>query len=267
MKQNWVRACEHSVLRVLSLVFSAVSAHAILWFYSSMDKVTDSSDPFQPYVKWGLALGFTALGYFLSRGLVHRMLTKERIRVYMVIFALLELVEFSANFSQAAVAVNSVDWLHLFTGPLHQVLQTMVYTVMPITPFFTIALAVIDMDMDRAKQGYAIRGFGQAASTALSSMQGGKGASPAARPTVSAVPKQVPAYQPPQAYGGNGSPTVPFQQPTASYPPFPTAAPAPSASSQAQGNSLANWWNSKVAGTVSAPQTVAASNGQGGSKP
>lgn len=265
MKQNWIRACEHYVLRVLSVVFSAVSAHAILWFYSSMDKVADSSDPFQPYVKWGLAIGFTALGYFLSRGLVHRMLNKERILVYMVIFALLEIVEFSANFAQAAVAVNSVDWLHLFSGPLHQVLQTMVYTVMPITPFFTIALAVIDMDMDRAKQGYAIRGFGQAASTALSSIQG-KVTSPSVRPNVPAIPKQVPSYQPPQAYSGNGSPTVPFQQPMASYPPHPTAAPA-AASSSAQGNSLANWWNSKVAGTVSAPPTMAASNGQGAPRP
>ena len=261
MKQNWIRACEHYVLRVLSVVFSAVSAHAILWFYSSMDKVADSSDPFQPYVKWGLAIGFTALGYFLSRGLVHRMLTKERIRVYMVIFALLELVEFSANFSQAAVAVNSVDWLHLFTGPLHIALQTMVYTVMPITPFFTIALAVVDMDMDRAKQGYTIRGFGQAASTALSSLQGGKGASSVGRPNMPAVPKQVPSYQPPQASGGNGSPTVPFQPPIAPYPSLPTASPA--ASSPGQGNPLANWWNSKVAGTISAPQTAVMPNGQG----
>lgn len=263
MKQNWIRACEHYVLRVLSVVFSAVSAHAILWFYSSMDKVADSSDPFQPYVKWGLAIGFTALGYFLSRGLVHRMLTKERIRVYMVIFALLEVVEFSANFSQAAVAVNSVDWLHLFTGPLHQTLQTMVYTVMPITPFFTIALAVIDMDMDRAKQGYTIRGFGQAASTALSSLQGGKSAAfPVARPNMPAMPKQAPSYQPPPVASGNGAPTVPFQQPIAPYPSFPTAAPT-TASSSGQGNPLANWWSSKVAGTVSAPQTAVVPNGQG----
>ena len=263
MKQNWIRACEHYVLRVLSIVFSAVSAHAILWFYSSLDNVADSSDPFQPYVKWGLAIGFTALGYFLSRCLVHRMLNKERIRVYMVIFALLEIVEFSANFSQAAVAVNSVDWLHLFSGPLHQVLQTMVYTVMPITPFFTIALAVIDMDMDRAKQGYTVRGFGQAASTALASLQG-KGTSSASRPNVPAMPKQVPSYQPPQAGNGNGSPTVPFQQPIAPYPSFPTVAPR---SSSGQGNPLANWWNSRVAGMVTAPPTAMVSNGQGPSHP
>ena len=143
----------------------------------------------------------------------------------------------------------------------------MVYTVMPITPFFTIALAVIDMDMDRAKQGYTVRGFGQAASTALSSLQGGKFASPVARPNMPAVPKQSPLYQPPQLSGGNGSPTVPFQQPTVSYPPLPTAAPVSPGSSAGQGNPLANWWNSKVAGTISAPQTMVASNGQSAPKP
>ena len=74
------------------------------------------------------------------------------------------------------------------------------------------------------------------------------------------MPKQVPSYQPPQVNGGNGSPTVPFQQPIAPYPPLPTAAPA---SSSGQGNPLANWWNSKVAGTVSAPQTAVVPNGQG----
>src|SRR5207253_1836894 len=37
--QNWVRAGEHVALRVGSLLFSMVSAHAILWFYDSLAMV------------------------------------------------------------------------------------------------------------------------------------------------------------------------------------------------------------------------------------
>ncbi len=200
------------MLRVLSVLFSAVSAHAILWFYSSMDHVTDTSDPLQPYVKWGLALGFTALGYFVSRGLVHRLLNHERIRIYLVISILLELVEISANFAQGAVSIRAIDWLHLFSGPIYTVLVVMVYLVMPIVPLFTIALAVVDMDMDRAKQGYTVRGFGGG---------GGSPASAAAAPTArpQAAPKQDARPVTPTTSG--------YAAPQAAYPGMvrPTAAP------------------------------------------
>jgi len=233
---NWIRACEHSVLRVLSVIFSAVSAHAILWFYSSMDKVMDTSDPLQPVVKWGLAIGFTALGYFVSRGLVHRMLNREPIKVYMVICFLLELVEFSANFSQAAVSIHSVDWLHLFTGTLYAVLQAMVYLVMPITPLFTLALAVVDMDLDRAKQGYVVRGFGTTPVASAPSVFNG---------LAKAMPGRagsVAMAQPKQAPHAVGNP------PTMAIPPTPTyhqgypGASAPSSPlSQQPRNWLGNW--------------------------
>ena len=42
--QNWVRAGEHVALRVGSLLFSMVSAHAILWFYDSLAKVELKDD-------------------------------------------------------------------------------------------------------------------------------------------------------------------------------------------------------------------------------
>src|SRR2546430_7208022 len=84
--QNWVRAGEHVALRVGSLLFSMVSAHAILWFYDSLAKV-DNSDPIQTYVPYIIAGGFGLLGYFVSRGLVYRMMHKERIRVYIAISA------------------------------------------------------------------------------------------------------------------------------------------------------------------------------------
>ena len=220
---SWIRQCEHMVLRVLSVLFSAVSAHAILWFYSSMDHVTDTSDPLQPYVKWGLALGFTALGYFVSRGLVHRLLNHERIRVYLVISILLELVEISANFAQGAVSIRAIDWLHLFSGPLYMVLVVMVYLVMPIVPLFTIALAVVDMDMDRAKQGYTVRGFGGIGGSSASAT-----VAPAARPQ--AGPKQEARPVTPTTSG--------YAAPQAGYPGMvrPTVAPGgPSAAGYQQG--------------------------------
>ena len=59
--QNWVRAGEHVALRVGSLLFSMVSAHAILWFYDSLAKV-DNSDPIQKYVPYVIDGGFGLLG-------------------------------------------------------------------------------------------------------------------------------------------------------------------------------------------------------------
>src|SRR2546421_3330876 len=88
--QNWVRAGEHVALRVGSLLFSMVSAHAILWFYDSLAKV-DNSDPIQKYVPYIIAGGFCLLGYFVSRGLGYRMMHKERLRVYIAVCALFRL--------------------------------------------------------------------------------------------------------------------------------------------------------------------------------
>lgn len=251
---SWIRECEHYVLRVLSVVFSAVSAHAILWFYSSMDKVVDTSDPLQPYVKWGLAIGFTALGYFISRGLVHRMLNKEPIKVYMAICLFLELVEFSANFSQAAVSIHSVDWLHLFSGPLFLVLQAMVFLVMPITPLFTLALAVVDMDLDRAKQGYVVQGFGMArggsTASAPSLLNGmAKAVSPRASQPPVAYPKQAPMY--PTQGPMSGHPTA-VPVPAATYPVPPAAG-----SGQSQGNLFSNLWGNRR-GAASPPPVAQA---------
>jgi len=36
---NWIRRVEHTVLRLASFVFSLVSAHAILWFFSALNHV------------------------------------------------------------------------------------------------------------------------------------------------------------------------------------------------------------------------------------
>ena len=149
-QQNWVRAGEHFALRVGSLLFSMVSAHAILWFYDSLAKV-DNSDPIQQYVPYVIAGGFGLLGYFVSRGLVYRMMHKERIRVYIVISALFEFVEIVCNFAQAVSSVPKVVWLAGVQGQLHSILLVLLYVAYSIVPVVTFVLAVVDMDLEKAK--------------------------------------------------------------------------------------------------------------------
>ena len=148
--QNWVRAGEHFALRVGSLLFSMVSAHAILWFYDSLAKV-DNSDPIQAYVPYVIAGGFGLLGYFVSRGLVYRLLHKERIRVYIAISALFEFVEIVCNFAQAVSSVPKVQWLLSVQGQLHAILLFLLYLAYSIVPVVTFVLAVVDMDLEKAK--------------------------------------------------------------------------------------------------------------------
>ena len=148
--QNWVRAGEHVALRVGSLLFSMVSAHAILWFYDSLAKV-DNSDPIQTYVPYIIAGGFGLLGYFVSRGLVYRMMHKERIRVYIAISALFEFVEIVCNFAQAVSSVPKVMWLAHVQGELHGILLVLLYIAYSIVPVVTFVLAVVDMDLEKAK--------------------------------------------------------------------------------------------------------------------
>ena len=152
---NWVRQWEHPALSFFSVVFSAVSAHAILWFYSSLDTVHMDGDFMQPFIKWGLALAFTGFGYLCSRGLAHRLLRHERVGVYFLICIVLEIVEVSTNFMYSAVAIHNVGWVQLFTGGLHDFLLALMYTVLPIVPLVTVVLAWVDMDLTRQKEGPA----------------------------------------------------------------------------------------------------------------
>jgi hypothetical protein len=154
VKQNWVRRWEHPALSFFSLIFAAVSAHAILWFYSSMDGVQVSGADFmQPLIKWGLAAAFTGFGYLASRGLAHRLLRGERVGVYILICVVLELVEVTTNFMYAAVAILHIGWLHLFSGNFLVLLTGLIYLVMPIVPVVQVVLAWVDMDLQRQKEG------------------------------------------------------------------------------------------------------------------
>src|SRR5579884_2685090 len=53
---------QHHVFRLVSLVFSVVSAWAIYWFFSAL-----GSSLFQQVVTIGTSAGFVALGYFVTR--------------------------------------------------------------------------------------------------------------------------------------------------------------------------------------------------------
>src|SRR2546423_13021568 len=118
-----------------------VSAHAILWFYDSLAKV-DNSDPIQTYVPYVIAGGFGLLGYSVSRGLVYRMMHKERIRVYIAISALFEFAEIVCNFAQAVRSVPKGMWLAHVHGALHGILLVLLYIAYPTGPVASFVLAV-----------------------------------------------------------------------------------------------------------------------------
>src|SRR2546425_13188539 len=103
----WIRRVEHLVLRIVALGFSLASAHAIRWFFAPLDGV----DVLQPAITWAIAIGFGVLGYFVSRGLAHRLMNRERIRAYAPICLVVELVEIFCNYALAAAVIQRARWL------------------------------------------------------------------------------------------------------------------------------------------------------------
>src|ERR1700726_435534 len=107
VQQYWIRRMEHSVLRVVSLGFSLASAHAIRWFFAPLDRV----DVLQPAITWVIAIGFGLLGYFVSRGLAHRLMNRERVLAYLPICIVVEVVEVVCNYALAAGVIQQATWL------------------------------------------------------------------------------------------------------------------------------------------------------------
>lgn len=220
-KQNWVLAGEHFALRVGSFAFSMVSAHAILWFFNSLAMVQDA-DPFQRYVPYVIAGGFGLLGYFVSRGLVYRMMRKEAIRIYIAIVLLFEFVEVVCNLAQAVSSVPQVQWLARIEGRPHDVLSGLLYIAYSIVPVVTFVLAAVDMDLEKEKLNAASR------RQSLASVP------PVATRGMPVVPRAT-AFPPPTARPA-ASPVVPntTARPAVTPPPvvpFTTARPAPSPAS------------------------------------
>ena len=118
---TWVRRFEHLVLRLVALAFSLASAHAIRWFFAPLDGV----DTMQPAITWTVAIGFGVLGYFVSRGLAHRMMNKERIRAYAPICILVELVEIFCNYALAAAVIQRAKWLSATPPAQHATLTAL----------------------------------------------------------------------------------------------------------------------------------------------
>src|SRR5437764_13410574 len=160
----WVRRVEHFVLRVVSLAFSLGSAHAIRWFFALLDGV----DTLQPFITWMIAIGFGVLGYFVSRGLAHRLMNKERIRAYAPICFVVELVEIFCNYALGASVIQRARWLDATPAPQHLTLTVLTYVVLSIIPRVSVLLAVVDMDLERCKQGSL---GSSAASSAMSGLR------------------------------------------------------------------------------------------------
>lgn len=145
---SWVRDAEHAVMRFVSLGFSLASAHAIRWFFAPMDH----ADVLQPYITWGVAISFGVLGFFVSRGIAHRMMQKEPVWLYIPICLVVEIVEIFCNFALAASVVQNATWLSTVPPGMHDALIYATYLVLSIVPLVSILLAVVDMDMERRRQ-------------------------------------------------------------------------------------------------------------------
>jgi len=151
---NWVRESEHIVLRLVSLAFSIGSAYAVRWFFEPLD----AGDPIHYALWWVVAAGFGLLGFYLSRSLMHRMMSKEPIWAYAPIFLLVEFFEILCNYAKAvsAVAGNNVSWvIHAPVGQQGAMIF-LTYVGWSILPLVSPAMAVADMDMTRRRNGEVV---------------------------------------------------------------------------------------------------------------
>ena len=148
---NWVRDSEHIVLRLVSLAFSVGSAYAVRWFFEPLD----AGDPIHYALWWVVAAGFGLLGFYLSRSLMHRMMSKEPIWAYAPIFLLVEFFEILCNYAKAvsAVAGGNVSWVIHAPAGQQVAMIILTYIGWSILPLVSPAMAVADMDMTRRRNG------------------------------------------------------------------------------------------------------------------
>src|SRR6266702_3418558 len=205
---TWVRRFEHLVLRLVALAFSLASAHAIRWFFAPLDGV----DTMQPVITWTVAIGFGVLGYFVSRGLAHRMMNKERIRAYAPICLIVELVEIFCNYALAAAVVQRATWLDAVPFTQRAALTALCYVVLAIIPLVSLLLAVVDRDLERSKLG----GHGGVGTAAGAPFMGSR--APSFAPGASAMNRAQPTYAPYQTVGGSAIAQDAQMQPAPTYP-------------------------------------------------
>ncbi len=150
-RRNWVKETEHAVFRIVSLILSAASAYAVRWFFEPLDV----GDPVHYVLWWLVAIGFGLLGFYLSRGIAYRMMSKESIWLYTPLFVFIEFFEILCNYSKAvsSVASGSVSWVT--HAPIGQqgAMTFLTYIGWSIIPLVSPLMAVVDMDMVRRRNG------------------------------------------------------------------------------------------------------------------
>src|SRR6266487_5418842 len=148
---NWLRESEHVVLMVVSLVFSVGAAYQVRWFFEPLD----SGDPIHYVLWWIVSAGFGLLGFYLSRSLMHRMMSKEPMWVYVPLFGLIEFFEVSCNYMKAVSVVSSGNVVWIMHAPVGQqgVIVFLTYVGWSILPLVSPLMAVVDMDMTRRRAG------------------------------------------------------------------------------------------------------------------
>lgn len=143
----WVRRVEHWVLRIVSLALSLASAHAIRWLLSPLDRI----DPLEPFITWMIAASLGALGYFMSRGLAHRIMSRESWYSYLPLILVVEFVEIFSNYALAAAVIAGATWLNTVSSVQRLVLTDMTYLALSVVPLVSALLAVVDVDLERGK--------------------------------------------------------------------------------------------------------------------
>lgn len=181
----WVVEFGPFVLKVASLAFSLYSANAIRWVFSGLGV----ADRIEMVMVWVIAGAFGVTGYFITRGLAFRMMNRDRVRGYILICFLVELVEISCNLLEALVAMQHATQFDGFGPGVHSVLTVVVCVMWSSVPLISIGLAILDMDMEREKRGliarskaaspgFGVSGLGGSSMASASRMGGGGGPAP-----------------------------------------------------------------------------------------
>lgn len=191
---SWVREVEHTVLRVISLGLSLASALAIRWLLSPFDVL----GPLHVFAGWVVAVSFGGGGYFLSRGVAHRLMNKESVWLYLPFFVVVEFVEIFSNFALAVSVFSGVAWLGAVPGDWRRdVMMFLAYLVLSIIPLASAFLAVSDMDLERKNQ------VGSSAQLKQEPLQAFSGAKPV-RPVAPSWGQSSASQSVYGAYAGNG---------------------------------------------------------------
>jgi hypothetical protein len=133
----------HGLLRAVALVFSAVSAMSIYWFFSDLaDGV------------WGMVessavtVAFALAGFLVMRAIALRVLAKQRLGMLIGVALVYEWVEVTANVLHALVVLPHLSWLGGLTVRWPFMWWVVVVTL-SILPMTTLVLAALDADLMR----------------------------------------------------------------------------------------------------------------------